>query len=164
MFLFTAEPKSENRQQEVPITDKTEAVENVTSSTTVNTKVIPKKLSLLSQKNSKSNLNATNKASNVQPVATKKPNIAQVSKSLLGMLGEDDETSGKKAVREWQPNEVVSLYAVHSQTPVTLPNFWDEISNQLKSKGIHRSKEECEQRWFSVSNIAIFELFVMVFY
>ena len=65
---------------------------------------------------------------------------------------------------QWKPSEVIALYAVQSKTSVNTPDFWAQVSEALSEKGVFRSEEECQQRWFAVRTLIHLSSLVSTFY
>jgi hypothetical protein len=109
---------------------------------------------------------SSSSSSSTKPIPTTS-SISAISKKLLAQVGDDtavNRGNGKgkpnsatigqseSGMREWQAQESVQLYSIHAKTDVTQPNFWGSISQQLKQKGFNRTAQECEQKWYMVSN------------
>ena len=53
----------------------------------------------------------------------------------------------KKDEKEWQPFEMISLYAVHKQVDSETKDFWKVVAAGMKTKGHAKTGEECRLRW-----------------
>ena len=61
------------------------------------------------------------------------------------------EKSSKSLDQGWTALEKVALYALHSKTDLSTPNFWQVISQKLQERGFDRSAKECEDQWYKVN-------------
>jgi len=118
----------------------------------------------LVKKAQKSSIGANNKNIKAVPVARRErqtlksitnDNIVVDKKSISTSIsctnvgiGGSSSSSGSNDV--WKPPEIIALYAIHAKVDSTRSDFWEQVSMELNNRGVLRSKEECQQRWFLV--------------
>lgn len=95
------------------------------------------------------------KANNGQKGNKKKANVAPNSNANNSsrMTAASKTISEPANFKPWSPFELVGLYAIQAKTDITQANFWELVSSQLDERGIHRSAEDCEYRWYLVSSL-----------
>ncbi len=50
--------------------------------------------------------------------------------------------------KKWDPREMTVLYRAHAAADASDPNFWESVSSNMKSQGIDKGPDECQQLWF----------------
>jgi hypothetical protein len=45
---------------------------------------------------------------------------------------------------------MIALYAAHPETEAFAPDFWEQISENMKRRKVYRSPEDCQAKWFQV--------------
>jgi hypothetical protein len=81
-------------------------------------------------------------------VVDKKLISTSISCTSVGIGGSSSSSSSSNDV--WKPPEIIALYAIHAKVDSTRSDFWEQVSMELNGRGVLRSKEECQQRWFLV--------------
>jgi len=63
-------------------------------------------------------------------------------------------SKGAKAAKSsvWSGSEMQALYKVQGLVDISAPDFWELVSEGLGDVNLHRTAEECQQRWFAVSS------------
>jgi hypothetical protein len=120
------------------------------------------------KKAQKSSIGANNKNISAVPVARREKQTLKaisitndnivVDKKSIGTsisctnvgIGGSSSSSSSGSNDVWKPPEIIALYAIHAKVDSTRSDFWEQVSMELNNRGVLRSKEECQQRWFLV--------------
>ena len=57
---------------------------------------------------------------------------------------------------------MIALYASQAQTEVTAPDFWQQVGMEMERRGVRRSYEECQAKWFQVGSFYCSDILVCV--